>query len=135
MDEKAPLPSASDPALATPETFSAVPTRRRVLRDASAAAGRSTRQRPDPNALTWPPARSDVLSVFSFIMAGLLVYLRRSDWLIAFTFACGVFAGLSPRALVLALRAGPQGIDADLRLADPLQDELTSPNNEETKQG
>lgn len=68
-------------------------------------------------------------------MAGLLVYLRRSEWLIAFTFACGIFAGLSPRALVLALRAGPQGIDAELRLADPLQDELPSPNDEESEQG
>jgi hypothetical protein len=78
----------------------------------------------DPNALQWPPGRSDVISAVCLIMAGLMLYLRQPDWLIAFVFACGVFTGLSPRISSLVLRARPEGVDAEVRFADPPRAEV-----------
>ena len=129
MDKNAPLPREPSSDHARPGTSSIRPSG--VPGDGAAVVVHRSQQRPDPNALTWPPARSDVVAVFCFIMAGLLLYLQRSDWMIAFTLACGVFSGLSPRALDLVLRAGPGGVDAEFRLADPLRTGFTNQKEEE----
>lgn len=81
----------------------------------------------DPNALQWPPERSDVISAACLIMAVLVLHLHRPDWLFAFVFACGVFTGLTPRMLSLVLRAQPEGVEAEVRFTDSRQAEDQTP--------
>lgn len=64
----------------------------------------------------WPPARSDVVAIGCFALAILMSCLGRSDLLVAFAIACAVASGLSPLARRLVLRAGPEGIQAEIEL-------------------
>jgi hypothetical protein len=85
--------------------------------------------------VTWPPGRSDVVALICFGVVILLLCLGRSDALVAFTIACAVASGLSPRARRLVLRVGLTEVDLEIDLIHPggIAEPLGTPTVEQDK--
>lgn len=51
----------------------------------------------DPNALCWPPLRSDLVAIACFFVVGCCLALQRWQLLAGAALCAGVMAGLAPR--------------------------------------